>query len=85
MTTDVWLDVFEEREALMELLDKLTPKQWDARSLCSEWRVRDVVGHMVSETQMSVARLAVGMIASGFRFNRWIDKDARRRGAAPSP
>jgi uncharacterized protein (TIGR03083 family) len=85
MTTDVWLDVFEEREALMELLDELTPEQWDARSLCTEWRVRDVVGHMVSETQMTVGRLAVGMIASGFRLNRWIGKDARRRGAAPVP
>jgi len=85
MRTDVWLDVYEEREALMELLDELTPEQWDARSLCTEWRVRDVVGHMVSETQMTVARLAVGMIASGFRLNRWIAKDARHRGAAPVP
>jgi uncharacterized protein (TIGR03083 family) len=85
MTTDMWLDVVEERKALMELLDSLTPEQWDARSLCTEWRVRDVVGHMVSETQMTVARLAVGMIASGFRINQYIAKDARRRGTASVP
>jgi uncharacterized protein (TIGR03083 family) len=78
----MWLDVVEEREALMELLDTPTPEQWDAGSLCTEWRVRDVVGHMVSETQMAVARLAVGMIASGFRINQYIAKDARRRGSA---
>lgn len=85
MTTDVWLDVVEEREALMELLDTLTPEQWDARSLCTDWLVRDVVGHMVSETQMSVARLTLGMIASGFRINRYIAKDAQRRGGATVP
>src|ERR1700689_858946 len=76
-------DVFQGRAALMELLDTLTPEEWDTGSLCTEWRGRDVVGHMVSETQMSVVDLAVGMIASGFRVNRFIAKDARRRGNAP--
>jgi uncharacterized protein (TIGR03083 family) len=78
--TDFWSDVHQERQALLEHLETLTPKQWDTPSLCSEWRVRDVVGHMVSETHMTVAR---GFIASGFRLNRYIAKDARQRGAAP--
>jgi uncharacterized protein (TIGR03083 family) len=85
MTTDMWLDVVEERRALMDLLDSLTPEQWDARSLCTEWRVRDVVGHMVSETEMTLARLALGMITSGFRVNQYIAKDACRRGRASVP
>jgi hypothetical protein len=38
---------------------------------------------MVSETHMTVARAARGFIASGFRLNRYIAKDARQRGAAP--
>jgi len=46
MTTDVWIDVHEERESLLMLLEKLTPVEWDAPSLCTDWRVRDVVGHM---------------------------------------
>jgi uncharacterized protein (TIGR03083 family) len=81
--TDFWSDVHQERQALLEHLETLTPEQWDAPSLCSEWRVRDVVGHMVSETHMTVARAARGFIASGFRLNRYIAKDARQRGAAP--
>jgi uncharacterized protein (TIGR03083 family) len=81
--TDFWSDVHQERQALLEHLETLTPEQWDAPSLCSEWRVRDVVGHMVSETHMTVARAARGFIASGFRINRYIAKDARQRGAAP--
>lgn len=83
MSSDVWQDVFQERGALLELLDTLTPAQWDTDSLCSDWRVRDVVGHMVSETHMSVMRLALGMVAAGFRVNRFIAADARRRGSAP--
>ncbi len=81
--TDVWPDVHQERQALLELLETLTPEQWDAPSLCAEWRVRDVVGHMVSETHMTVTQAAWGFITSGFRINRYLAKDARQRGAAP--
>jgi uncharacterized protein (TIGR03083 family) len=35
-----------EMVAISELLDGLTPEQWDAASLCEGWRVRDVVSHM---------------------------------------
>jgi uncharacterized protein (TIGR03083 family) len=83
IATDVWTDVHQERQALLELLETLTPKQWDVQSLCTEWRVRDVVGHMVSEARMTVAQAAWGFITSGFRINRYIAKDARQRGAAP--
>ena len=51
-------------------------------SLCAEWRVRDVVGHMVSQTRMTVTQAAWGFVTSGFRNNRYIVKDARQRGAA---
>jgi len=82
-TTDVWIDVHQEREALLEMLEPLVPDQWDEPSLCTEWRVRDVVGHMVSETQMTVTGALWGTIRSGFRINRCIAKDAQRRGNAP--
>jgi uncharacterized protein (TIGR03083 family) len=81
--TDVWTDVHQERQALLELLETLTPEQWDTPSLCAEWRIRDVVGHMVSETRMTVPQAAWGFITSGFRINRYIAKDARQRGAGP--
>ena len=80
---DVWTDVHQERQALLELLETLTPEQWDTPSLCAEWQVRDVVGHMVRETQMTVTQAARGFITAGFRINRYIAKDARQRGAAP--
>lgn len=81
----MWTDVHQERQALLELLETLTPEQWDAPSLCAEWRVRDVVAHMVSETRMTVAQIGWGLITSRFRINRYLAKDARQRGAAPVP
>jgi hypothetical protein len=40
---------------------------------------------MVSQTHMTIAHVAWGMSTSGFRINRYIYKDARRRGDAPIP
>ncbi len=83
--TDVWIDVHQERLGLLGLLETLTPAQWETESLCSEWRVRDVVGHMISETTMTVPNLLVGAISAGFRINRFIAKDARRQGTNAIP
>ncbi len=82
-SADVWTDVHEERHALFEFLESLTPEQWNAPSLCTAWRVRDVVGHMVSETRMTLASVTWGAVTSGWRINRFIADDGRRRGATP--
>ncbi len=83
--TDIWIDVHQERLGLLGLLESLTRPQWETESLCSEWRVRDVVGHMISETTMTVPNLLVGAISAGFRINRFIAKDARRQGTNAIP
>jgi uncharacterized protein (TIGR03083 family) len=41
-----WDAVRTMRLAVADLLDTLTPAEWDARSLCTDWRVRDVAGHL---------------------------------------
>ena len=80
MTTDVWIDVQGERESLLALLEALNPAEWNTQSLCADWRVRDVVGHLVSETTMSIPKLVRGTVRSGFRINKFIAADARRKG-----
>jgi uncharacterized protein (TIGR03083 family) len=37
-----------ERTELADFLATLTPGQWEAPSLCADWRVRDVVAHVMS-------------------------------------
>src|SRR5438105_11129921 len=80
---DTWAMTRAEREDLAQLLESLTPEQWDAQSLCSEWRVRDVVAHLISATESPAAFMGP-LLASGFNFNKASAKDARRRGRAPS-
>jgi uncharacterized protein (TIGR03083 family) len=54
----------DERADLAELLATLSPEQWETPSLCTGWRVRDVVAHMLSYDELDgralVARFAKG-------------------------
>ncbi len=45
---DVWATVAAERTALADLLETIDEGAWDKPSLCSGWRVRDVVAHLVA-------------------------------------
>jgi len=57
----------EERADLADLLATLTPAQWNAPSLCSRWRVRDVVAHMFSYEELGIPGL-IGRFLKGGVF-----------------
>ncbi len=46
MNDDYWSAVLQLRLAVADLLEALTPPEWDRPSLCAGWRVRDVAGHL---------------------------------------
>jgi Mycothiol maleylpyruvate isomerase N-terminal domain len=48
-TTSPWPLIHAEREALIADLGTLTDEQWATRSLCADWTVRDVLGHMIAK------------------------------------
>jgi uncharacterized protein (TIGR03083 family) len=57
-----------ERADLLALLTDLAPHQWDGPTLCTGWRVRDVVAHMISYEGLSRREL-FGRFARG-RFHQ---------------
>ena len=83
--TDLWSQVHDERRALLDLLETLSPEQWDTPSLCEGWGVRDVVGHLIGGTQVSLPQMVGPLLLCGFRLNRYLLRDGRRRGACPAP
>lgn len=54
-----------ERADLADLLATLTPAQWEAPSLCRQWRVRDVVAHMFSYEDLGIAGLIGRFVRGG--------------------
>ena len=68
-TTSPWPLIHAEREALIADLGTLTDEQWATQSLCADWTVRDVLGHMISTAKMTPPKFFTSMAAAGFRFN----------------
>lgn len=65
-----------ERTDLAELLETLTPEQWETQSLCARWRVRDVVAHVMSFDGVSLlgmfGRVIRGRIIDANQV--WVDE-----------
>ena len=53
-----------ERADIAYLVASLTTEQWEARTLCEGWRVRDVVAHVFSYEELSRLGL-IGRFARG--------------------
>jgi uncharacterized protein (TIGR03083 family) len=68
-SSDSWPLIHAERRALIADLEPLSDEQWTTPSLCAEWSVDDVLGHMVATAKMTPPRFFVGLASAGFRFN----------------
>jgi uncharacterized protein (TIGR03083 family) len=60
----------QERAEFVDLLEHLTPQQWDAPTLCSQWRVRHVVAHVFSYDELSGPEVARRLARGRFRLDR---------------
>jgi uncharacterized protein (TIGR03083 family) len=80
---DTWEAVDEERSALADDLATLDDSQWDVQSLCSEWKVRHVVGHLIGGSDVKTGPFLIGMLKSGMSFNRYMAREGLALGAAP--
>ena len=69
---------------MADTLATLTPAQWAQPSLCGGWSVRVTAGHIVTGAEQTTKRFLTQMAANGFRFNRMMDVDAKRKGALPT-
>jgi uncharacterized protein (TIGR03083 family) len=74
--------VRDEMLDLAERLAELDDEQWNSPSLCSEWRVRDVLAHMTAGAAgaFGVAWIFRSMLRHGFSYNRWVAVDGQVRG-----
>ena len=83
-TTSPWPLIHAEREALIADLGTLTDEQWATPSLCADWTVRDVLGHMIATAKMTPPAFFVALAGAGFRFNAMNDKNIARE-TTPDP
>lgn len=76
-----WTAVTTMRLRVADLLDSLDPEEWHARSLCEEWRVREVAGHLSCVPTITTRELLAAAPRGRFDMNRMSTVIARRYGA----
>jgi uncharacterized protein (TIGR03083 family) len=79
---DDWGDTRQERLDLADYLGTLTIDQWNAVTNDDGWRVRDVTAHVIQGATQPTASAILGVIGSGFRYNKYYDTKARAGGSA---
>ena len=82
-TTDLMPTITAERAAFTEVLAGLSEADWDSLSLCSGWRVREVVAHMTMPFRYPAPRFLGELLRSRGDFARMADRVARRDARAP--
>ena len=66
-----WRIVESQRYAIADIMETLDPTRWALPSLCAEWRVRDVVAHLVLGSQRLRAPVIFqGAVRARGNFNR---------------
>lgn len=66
-----------ERERLVTVLEGLDDAQWEVKSLCGGWSVRDVAVHLLMPFELSVPQFVVKLAAARFDFDRAAARWAR--------
>jgi uncharacterized protein (TIGR03083 family) len=59
-----------ERRDLADFLETLTPQEWDTRTLCPEWTVKQTAAHVISYDQLGARALAGRMVRGLFQIDR---------------
>lgn len=76
---DLWDVIAAERGALADDLARISDEQWRTESLCPEWSVRRVVGHLTATAKLTPVSFLGSFAKAGFSFNRFantaIDKN----------
>ena len=61
--------IADERRQMADLVDALTPQQLNTPSLCGQWSVRDVIGHLVAAVAAPRLWFVPTLVRSGFRIH----------------
>ncbi|MGW4526969.1 maleylpyruvate isomerase family mycothiol-dependent enzyme [Amycolatopsis sp. NPDC004378] len=77
-----WPEIHRERAALADDLAGLPAETWSTPSLCREWTVHDVLGHLVSTAKLTPPAFFARLAGAGFRFTAMTTKNIARETAA---
>jgi uncharacterized protein (TIGR03083 family) len=82
-TDERWQIVDRERASLADLLEELSPQEWEKPTRCGDWRVRDVAAHLTIAARFSYASVLREFVRARGDVDRMIHDTAVREGQLP--
>jgi uncharacterized protein (TIGR03083 family) len=67
---DVLAAIADERRRIADLVESLSPAQLEVSSLCGDWTVKEVAGHLLAAVEAPTAALLPLIVRSGFSLHR---------------
>jgi len=80
----IWEMIAHQRRHLADLLDNLDEAQWRTPSLCADWTVREVVGHLITPFAWGTAKFLLRFIIGGFNFDKTMSQAAKQLAQRPT-
>jgi len=84
-TVAEWNVVAKARNDFADMLEDLTTEQLASQSLCEEWSVVDVAGHLVSLVELSPAKIVLGFLKNRDNPDGFISEKAKECSAWGAP
>ncbi|ANS68072.1 hypothetical protein SLINC_5848 [Streptomyces lincolnensis] len=82
-TDQLWQVVDDERTSLADLLESLSPEEWETPTRCGDWRVRDVAAHLTIAARCTYGQVVREMARARGNWNRMIHDSAVREAGQP--
>ena len=67
---DIHPAIADERRRVADLVDSLTPEQLETPSLCGEWTIKQVAGHLLAAISKPPTPVLPLLIRSGFNIHK---------------
>lgn len=80
---DLSVALADERIALADLFDSLTPEQLGTWSLCARWTVHDVAAHLTTLFNISMASMVVRIAKNRFSFSKAVEQLSKELAERP--
>jgi uncharacterized protein (TIGR03083 family) len=82
-TVDVPREVARLRRQFADQVESLDETAWNTASWCTDWRVRDVLAHLVRGAEMTPLSLTRVLLRGGLRPDRAVSNAAKQLGDVP--
>jgi uncharacterized protein (TIGR03083 family) len=81
--TDTFALIADQRRAVADVLDSLSPDEWRSPSLCEGWRIQEMAAHLTMPFRVSNPRFFLAVLGSGGSIAKVMDKYAKAHSGEP--